>query len=180
MITNAYLSALAVYQGILATRADVTTYSGYVRSVNSSLCPSPILKTVTKTVKFTSDINSGNANSASAVTGVIFGNGNAPATPNDYKMAGDLMSNGSVSVAQSENRADDGSYVELVNIYTVTNAMNEDFTIAEVGVVGGFGNNSQNYFTCLLDRTVLETPITIPAGGVGVVTYTIRMNYPTE
>ena len=30
-----------------------------------------------------------------------------------------------------------------------------------------------------VERTVLETPVTIPAGGVGQVTYTIRMNYPT-
>lgn len=29
-----------------------------------------------------------------------------------------------------------------------------------------------------INRTVFDTPVTIAAGGVGQVTYTIRMNYP--
>lgn len=179
MLTNNFYSAIAVYTGLLATAAPVTTYSGYERDMNTSATASPILKTIAKTVKFVSSITSSTASSNSAVTGVVFGDGIAPASPTDYKMAGDLMSSGSVSVAQTNNIADDRSYMELTNVYTITNTMDKDFTISEVGIVSGFGNNSINYHTILLERTLLDEPITIPVGGVGVVTHTIRINYNT-
>lgn len=58
---------------------------------------------------------------------------------------------------------------------TITNNNETDITIGEVGIVYQTGSS----YSVLFERTVLESPITIPAGGVGQVTYTIRMNYPT-
>ena len=41
------------------------------------------------------------------------------------------------------------------------------------------GNSIYTTYPYLIERTVLESPITIPAnGGVGQVTYKIRMDYP--
>ena len=68
-------------------------------------------------------------------------------------------------------------------MFTLTNTGSEDFTISELGLVTyAYITNTNGYCyenNFLLERTVLENPITIPAnGGVGQVTYTIRMDYP--
>ena len=70
--------------------------------------------------------------------------------------------------------ADDYSYHEGSAVLTITNNNATDITIGEVGIVYQGSNTA-----ALLERTVLDSPITIPAGGVSQITYTIRMNYPT-
>lgn len=123
-------------------------------------------------------INSDTSSANGAKNGVLFGDNATPARYEDTKLLGNLFTNGSVSYAQSVNETEDGKYVELTTVYTITNTGDSDFTVAEVGIVSG-GNYANFSRTYLMDRTVLDEPVTIPAGGVGVVTYTIRLNYPT-
>lgn len=106
--------------------------------------------------------------------GVCFGNGTTPPTENDHCMEGDLLTN--YGYSQTYNFSKDSVTVT----YTITNSGNDPFTISEVGLLTHAYQQDKygSYYSSgiLLDRTVLESPITIPAGGVGQVTYTIRMN----
>lgn len=109
--------------------------------------------------------------------GVLFGTGDAAPTMDDYKLDGDIISDFSYSAAVTKTFDDDNATVTA--LYTVTNTGTAPMTIKEIGLVvcGSSSNGAAN--RTLLERTVLETPITIEPGGVGQVTYTIRMNYPT-
>lgn len=109
--------------------------------------------------------------------GVIFGSGTASPTVDDYTMAGELFATGSVSANVERSFDDEGAYWTAT--YTITNTGDEDFTVGEIGLYAN-SNSTNVKGPFLIERTVLETPITIPAGGVGLVTYNIRLVYPTE
>lgn len=110
--------------------------------------------------------------------GVIFGSGTAQPTLDDYKLSGSLITTITASVTVNKKTTDTG--YEIEGIYTLTNSGSAPVTVGEVALItttstSNFGEN----LAIIVERTVLDTPITIPAGGVGQVTYTIRMNYPT-
>lgn len=120
----------------------------------------------------------------SSARGVCFGNGTAPATINDYNMSGDLFTTYKSSYSHTITYDDTG--VSNTVIYTLTNTGTEDFTISEIGLFGyAYIKNSSSSFyynnSILVERTLLETPITIPGNnGVGQITYTLRYDFPTE
>ena len=69
----------------------------------------------------------------------------------------------------------------LKAVYTITNNNAEEITIREVALhVLFYRTTSGSTNGCVIDRTVLDTPVTIPAGGVGQVEYTITFNLPTS
>lgn len=114
---------------------------------------------------------------------VIFGSGNEPATIDDYKFSGETITNITYSYTQLAEYAEDGSKSESGRIYTITNNNDFDITIGEVGIFGEIcyqiAYNTYGHYFVLFERTALENPITIPAnGGVGQVTYIIKMEYP--
>ena len=113
-----------------------------------------------------------------ASTGVKFGDGNSHATMDDYCLSGNLLTNLDIT-ANTTRTVEDGG-VTVQHVYTITNKNTEDITIREVGMVAGipYGTSISKHMA-LIERTVLDSPVTIPAGGVGQVTYTIRFNYPT-
>ena len=110
--------------------------------------------------------------SGSGAGGVYFGTGDTPPTLDDYKLSGDVISgiSASVDIVCTDGNID-SEYAEIKIVYTVTNSNGEEITIKEVALATSSA--------IMIDRTVLDTPVTIPAGGIGQVTYTIRMNYPT-
>ena len=109
--------------------------------------------------------------------GVIFGTGNAIPTIDDTTLSGDLVSGFSYNSHVSAEH--DANGVTLTALYTVTNNNAEAITISEVALIANLYNNyTQAMYKGLLDRTVLDTPVTIPAGGVGQVEYTITFKYP--
>lgn len=115
--------------------------------------------------------------------GLVFGSGNTPVTIDDCTLSGSAITNISVSYSDNSVYEEDGSASVLSFIYTITNNNDTDIVVGEVGVFAGASWPVRNYNTYghhyyMFERTALETPITIPAGGVGQVTYTIRMNYP--
>lgn len=113
-----------------------------------------------------------------SVGGVIFGTGTTPPTLDDYCMSGETItaitwaSNG----LQSEI-TDNG--LTIANGYTITNTGEEAITIGEIGLIASPTGSTAEGNYALLERTVLDAPITIEPGGVGQVTYTVRFNYPT-
>lgn len=103
---------------------------------------------------------------------VAFGSGTTPATAHDYNLEAQITSGITVSNPTSAvmNQTEDSyEFVATYGIYA-----SRDTVISEIGL---FISNNGN-FTYMLDRTVLETPIVIPAGQSKQVTYTIRLNKP--
>lgn len=106
--------------------------------------------------------------------GVVLGRGTTPATLDDYMLEDQITEGLSASVA-SELDADNDTVLTL----TVTNISAEDITIGEIGIVVAAPTGTNSGSTkVLIERTVLDSPVTIPAGGVAVVTYTIKLNIP--
>lgn len=120
-------------------------------------------------------------NSFNGSGGVVFGTGTTAPTVEDYKLSGDLITNLSALANVTVEGDDNG--VTITAIYTITNTGADSFTIGEVGIVTNlhynyFSSNSDS-FKGLIERTVLDSPVTIEADGVGQVTYTIRINTHT-
>lgn len=112
--------------------------------------------------------------------GVAFGTGSTPPTINDYYLSGSNITTLSVGSATSA-KYDDQKH-EFSCIYTITNTGDSDVTISEVAMFNSWGTSAvTGYNTAcgfMIDRTVLDAPVTIPAGGIGQVTYTIQVNIP--
>lgn len=115
--------------------------------------------------------------------GVIFGDGTTPPTISDYCLSGNIISGITMSSTRSATCTENAAETSV--LYTITNNNTEAITIGEIGYIGynqyykDSTSTSSNSERLLLERTVLESPITIEAGGVGQITYTLRMNYPT-
>ncbi len=104
----------------------------------------------------------------------ILGDGDAQPALTDYKLSGELITDVVATVAY--NHANDGSsYSALI---TLTNNNDTAITIREIGIIcaGYYAANMYKGFLC--ERSLLETPLTIEAGGVGQITYTIHMPFP--
>ena len=115
------------------------------------------------------------ANTASSY-GLSFGTGTTPATASDYcleSILGTTQISASVPSTVSYSRVD--TYEEYSVTFGVTNKTGDAITISEAGLTIYDTNNPYPYV--LVDRTVLDTPVTIPAGQSKQITYTIRFNY---
>ena len=111
-------------------------------------------------------------------SGVLFGTGDTPASLDDYKLAGTVIQNIATSIHKTYSYSE--AQPSLKALYTITNSNEAAITIKEVALNLQFDYNSNGSSTgCVIDRTVLDTPVTIPAGGVGQVEYTITLNLPT-
>ena len=121
--------------------------------------------------------------SANSSNGVVLGDGDTPPTFEDYTLAGTLISN--FVFTASINRLNiDNSGTTIKALYTITNNNSVEITIKELCLIvnatqfsSGSGVYAENKI--VLDRTVLDTPVTIPAGGIGQVEYTITYSLPT-
>ena len=113
-------------------------------------------------------------NSTSGSQYVLFGNGTTPATVNDYKLESPISSGITVANPSSTTNEQTDDYI----LWTVTFGVKAsvETTISEIGLISRAYMPS-GYTEVLVDRTVLETPITIPAGQSKQITYTIRFNY---
>lgn len=115
------------------------------------------------------------SNSAFNQYGVYFGTGTT-ASEDDYKLSGTAITGISISTVCSAESDENGLTSKA--IYTITNGNSQSITIGEVGCfIGAFGNSSSSVYIFLADHTILDAPVTIPAGGIGQVTYTIRQEW---
>lgn len=118
--------------------------------------------------------------SKSGGSGVRIGNGTTPATPNDYKLESQITSGFSYYNQSGASLSADEDGVSMFATYAITNTSAEPLVISEIGVFASVcQSNTSATTSALLERTVLETPITISPGEAKTLTYTIRLNYPT-
>lgn len=114
--------------------------------------------------------------------GIIFGDGTTAPTASDYAISGKAISGLTISTIKTADISEPGTIAKSV-LYTITNGNAKAITISEIAYIYnlyGYNDNSStlNAVYTMLDRTVLDTPITIDPGGVGQITYTINMSYP--
>ena len=106
---------------------------------------------------------------------VILGDGNTPPTIDDVALSGNMITTFEATTAVTISTTNG---VTLMGIYTITNTGASDITIREIALTrcGMTGDNiptSPLYF--LMERSVLETPITITPGSAKSVVYRINM-----
>ena len=161
MLTKNFYSYMRA--ALQKTSATFTLWSGSTNAVSyassNSIVPFEALKTW--------------ANTASSY-GVSFGTGTTPAAASDYcleSILGSTQISVSVPSAVSYSRGD--TFDEYSVSFGVTNITDEAITISEVGLIAT--PSSSNYV--LVDRTLLDVPVTIPAHETKHIAYTIRFNY---
>lgn len=168
MIVGNYYKMLAAY-AFGGGAVNATRYDG---ATGKSLYPYSTTDLLLKMASAPQTSMSGSA-------GVVFGTGDTAPSINDHCPSGDVISTISASYANS-GVTNDEEYREQTVTYTVTNTGSEEITIKEVCLfVNVRTSSSGTYANFMVERTVLDKPVTISAGGVGQVTYTIRINYPT-
>ena len=96
---------------------------------------------------------------------LIIGTGTGTVSENDYCLFNQDSNCTCVSAASSTTS-------NLTKSYTATfqNNSESDVTITETGIAGKIWLNG-DIFTILLEHTLLETPVIIPAGGTRTITY---------
>lgn len=111
--------------------------------------------------------------------GIVLGTGGTPATEDDYVMEAAITSGISAVITSISGVSGGAPYIEYNLV--ITNTGSSAVSIREIGYnqnlpatpdngsSSGIGNR-----VYLLDRTVLITPVTIPAGETGVIRYTLK------
>lgn len=110
--------------------------------------------------------------------GIIVGSGNTPTALSDYKLDNQITAglNGAATVSTG---IDTSGNIYLNFDIVFTNTSNADITIREIGWYGViYCTTSAGWTTAtgkivLVDRTVLETPVTIAAGDNETIRYRI-------
>jgi len=110
--------------------------------------------------------------------GVWIGSGNTPATENDYFLETPITSGCSGNITQDSIYDAETNTVKTRLVITITNNSSSDITINEIcktdifptATVKGANTNSGRKGV-MIDRSVLESPVTIPAGTAGVIYY---------
>ena len=119
------------------------------------------------------------ANSA----GISIGTGTTPATEDDYQLEATITSGINITLTGTSYGADSPRSPYIKFDITVTNIGSETITVGEIGykqtakatrIVGGTLGAASSESVLLIDRTVLDTPVTIAPGDAGIVTYKIR------
>ena len=108
---------------------------------------------------------------------IRIGSGTTPATLSDYSLEAPITNNFSVLENKKTIGVDDDGYWVTYK-YVISNVGDNDMVIGEIGYFGYVLYNASAGSFYLIDRTVLDTPITIPAGGTGTVTYTLKFKVP--
>lgn len=110
--------------------------------------------------------------------GQAFGTGDTPPTEDDYTLESVITSGitAGAPTASTEFDSVNNRYIRRLT-YTINNVSDSDITIKEVGTYRGIayastlGATGSSTKILLVDRTVLDTPLTIPAGEAGVLRY---------
>lgn len=117
-------------------------------------------------------------------SGLYFGSGTTKPTIDDYRLESETIQNlaGIPNVTVVHN---DESFMSATVSMVVTNNNSEAVTISEVGLFGSdsymhmsLTSTSTSGAAFLLERSLLDKPVTIQPGGVGKIEYTIRLNFP--
>lgn len=162
MLTNNYYAILANSYAKSTTKMQLTNSAG---------------------AKFTqyedewAELNFGSAD-ASTIPNIFFGTGTTPPTRDDYTLSGTKIEGLTrQNMIGYYEMLDDG--IKITKSLFMNNTGTEDVTVGEIAWVTSMISYSMTYGydDILLDRTLLEEPITIPAGGTAQINYSIFFKY---
>jgi hypothetical protein len=114
-----------------------------------------------------------------ASTGIRVGSGNIEATGNDYKMDS-MITSGLTSSNPTMTYGEDSGNPYLEYLFTLTNTTGADIVVNEIGYVQSVrtatssGGSATIVTPILLDRTVLSTPVTVPANSSAAIKYRLK------
>ena len=119
--------------------------------------------------------------SSSTATGVVIGSGSTQATINDYALESQIRSGFTSSGSVSKITDSSNNIIGKTILLGITNTSNNIITINEIGFVcpckytntpsSSTSLSNSTEWTFLVDRTVLDTPLVIPAGESGTIEY---------
>lgn len=115
--------------------------------------------------------------------GIKVGNGSTQPTENDYGLNSRIDSG--LTTSQIINRGVDNESAYIEFIITLTNTSSSNITVSEIGYfpllrgssTQGASGNTQ--LTVMLDRTILDEAVVIPANGNAVIKYRISGSVST-
>lgn len=117
--------------------------------------------------------------------GVYFGSGSTPASKADYKLESPITSGLAITNPSALAWTDDGNgKYEVIADYILRNTSDAEINIYEIGVFspvnsnsnGKYGASDNVWWLALMERTVLDEPITIAPGESKLVTYKLTFN----
>lgn len=115
-----------------------------------------------------------------SAAGVVVGTGDTPPTVDDYKLEAQITANLTGTTIQSTGQDIEGNPYLNIDL-TLHNSGAETVTIREIGYRQGFNTATVQGTTTssttrylLIDRTVLDEPVVIPAGENGIIRYTLK------
>lgn len=109
--------------------------------------------------------------------GVFFGAGATPATTSDFKLESPIESGLNITNPSKYTFKDDGEGKWTYSAdYVVQNNSGAEINLHEVGIVTYLGSSSTEFYPVLMERTVLETPVTIPAGEARLIEYKVTFH----
>lgn len=103
---------------------------------------------------------------------MVFGAGSTEPSVTDYALDTDITSQLSLSSFSISVGSDTNGMTVLCSV-SVQNNTNSSITIKEVGLLHKFVDDNLYEHSCLLSRTILDTPVTIASGGVKLFTYSL-------
>lgn len=108
-------------------------------------------------------------------TGILLGTGTEQPSEDDYQLS-NMITSGITSAVTYQFGADNGNpYIEY--LISLTNTTSSDITISEIGYSQAInsgttvGSSNLGARGCLLDRTLLSTPVTVPANDSAAIKY---------
>lgn len=114
--------------------------------------------------------------------GISVGTSDTPATDEDYVLGNTITSGLSGVVTNTHGMDNDDPYV-IFNV-VLSNSTSSDIIVKEIGykqnLYGASSPNATSGFggiAVLLDRTVLDTPLTVPARGNAALQYKLKCSY---
>lgn len=115
--------------------------------------------------------------------GVSVGTDDTPATDTDYNLKSTITTGISGVITNTHGLDSNGRPYITYNI-VISNLSTSDIVIKEIGykaniTAGTAANVTSNISgrTCLIDRTVLSTPLTVPAQDNAAIHYTLKTDY---
>lgn len=115
--------------------------------------------------------------------GTYFGRGSTAPTKSDYTLEDPITEGLVVTNPSSLTLKDEGNGTWAISAdFIVRNSTEEAITIREMGVFTPIGCTNSTSFSsatiayALMDRTVLETPVTVEPDEARLITYTIRFH----
>jgi hypothetical protein len=167
MITKSYKRAV-IGAGLMSHSAVVTDYKGVKQTVESMQYSNRVDGFWDYGVSQISSLTSN-------PRGIGFISGGTEPTDEDYKTDGTLISGLTFSYTRERNVDENGTSVTIT--YTITNGNSETVTIDEVCWYACVFYLPSNAHYTLADRTRLKNPVTIEAGGIGQIPYTVGATF---